>query len=303
MADFILHNYVNSPFSEKVRLAFGIKQLAWQSVEIPVIMPKPDLLPLTGGYRKTPVLQIGADIYCDTQLILREIERRAPEPALFPSSAGGLEDATGWWAERALFGVAVGVLFAKIGDQVPQAFRDDRSKFSGRDFDAARMKAADPMLRDSFRAQLAWLESTLSGLRPFLGGDRPTAIDCSLYHMIWFVRRGREEALAEFPSVLAWADRLAAIGHGARSELDAAAALAIAKAATPETATRTDAADPSARRPGQRVAVTPDDTGRDPVVGELVASSAHEIAIRRNDPDVGDIVVHFPRAGFAVSAA
>jgi glutathione S-transferase len=52
--------------------------LAWGSVEIPVIMPKPDLTALTGGYRKTPVLQIGADIYCDSQLIMRELEAAAP---------------------------------------------------------------------------------------------------------------------------------------------------------------------------------------------------------------------------------
>jgi glutathione S-transferase len=82
MSDMILHHYPTSPFSEKVRVAFGIKGLGWKSVIIPRILPKPDLMPLTGGYRKTPVLQIDADIYCDTQLILREIERRAPEPTL-----------------------------------------------------------------------------------------------------------------------------------------------------------------------------------------------------------------------------
>ena len=76
MADadsLILHHFNASPFSEKIRLVMGLKGLNWVSVVIPSIMPKPDLTPLTGGYRRTPVLQIGADIYCDTQLILREI--------------------------------------------------------------------------------------------------------------------------------------------------------------------------------------------------------------------------------------
>ena len=49
--------------------------------------------------------------------------------------------------------------------------------------------------------------------------------------------------------------------------------------------------------------VTPDDTGRDPVVGELVASGVHEIVIRRSDPAVGEVCVHFPRAGFVVTLA
>ena len=59
----ILHHYDTSPFSEKIRLALRLKNLAWTSVTIPNIMPKPDLLALTGGYRRTPVLQIGADIF------------------------------------------------------------------------------------------------------------------------------------------------------------------------------------------------------------------------------------------------
>src|ERR1700720_4727412 len=65
MTDIILHHYETSPYAEKVRLGLGLKGLAWASVEIPVIMPKPDLTALTGGYRKPPVLQIGADLYCD----------------------------------------------------------------------------------------------------------------------------------------------------------------------------------------------------------------------------------------------
>ena len=81
MADLILHHYAASPFAEKVRVAFGMKQAAWKSVDIPNVMPKPDLMPLTGGYRKTPVMQIGADIYCDTQLIMLELDKRAAHAA------------------------------------------------------------------------------------------------------------------------------------------------------------------------------------------------------------------------------
>ena len=79
MADarsIILHEYPTSPYAEKIRLALRLKNLAYSRVEIPVIMPRPDLMPLTGGYRRTPVLQIGADIFCDTAIILRELEAR-----------------------------------------------------------------------------------------------------------------------------------------------------------------------------------------------------------------------------------
>ena len=86
----ILHHFDRSPFSEKIRVVFGHKGLSWRSVRIPPIMPKPDLMPLTGGYRRTPVMQIGADVFCDTQIIIREIERRFPSPTLFPPGAAGV---------------------------------------------------------------------------------------------------------------------------------------------------------------------------------------------------------------------
>ena len=76
MPDLILHHYPQSPVAEKVRVVLGIKNVAWRSVQIPRLPPKPDLMPLTGGYRRTPVLQVGADVYCDSQCIIRELERR-----------------------------------------------------------------------------------------------------------------------------------------------------------------------------------------------------------------------------------
>ena len=72
----ILHHYPLSPFSEKVRVIFGLKSAVWQGCEQPAVMPKDELLVLTGGYRRIPVLQIGSDLYFDTTRIIDEIERR-----------------------------------------------------------------------------------------------------------------------------------------------------------------------------------------------------------------------------------
>ena len=74
----ILHHYDASPFSEKVRLVLGLKRLAWHSVLVPEVMPKPDYVPLTGGYRRVPALQIGAHVHCDTARILAELVARHP---------------------------------------------------------------------------------------------------------------------------------------------------------------------------------------------------------------------------------
>jgi hypothetical protein len=80
-------------------------------------------------------------------------------------------------------------------------------------------------------------------------------------------------------------------------------ALAVARAASSSAIAAADPEDPVGRRPGQQITVTADDTGRDPVVGEVVASGADEIVIKRSDPAVGEVCVHFPRAGFAVTPA
>ncbi len=305
MADIILHHYPVSPYAEKIRLGLGLKGLAWKSVIIPMIMPKPDLMPLTGGYRKTPVMQIGADIYCDTQLILRELERRFPQPSFYPDNSAGLADGFAFWAEKFMFSPAVGIAFA-LGDNAAfdDAFKQDRAKFSGRDFDVGRMKAAMPKLVDQLRAHLAHLDTMLSDGRKFLLGDRPGLADLSPYHCLWFVEQHagpQAPPLKDLPRIRDWMQRMAAIGHGKPGDLDSKAALEIARQATPQTQPQADAADPEGRKPGMKVNVVPDDSGRDPVAGELVASSAQEIVIRRHDPLVGEVMVHFPRAGFIVS--
>jgi len=308
MNDIILHHYPSSPFAEKVRIALGLKQLAWRSVQIPVITPKPDLMPLTGGYRKTPVMQIGADIYCDTQCILRELERRFPEPSFYRGTDAGTANALAFWADRNLFSPAVTLAMASragSGMLTPE-FIADRSKFVGREIDPDRIKLAAPIMLDQLRAQMGWLESILGDGRAFLQGSQPTLFDCAAYHPCWFiaVNVGVEAApLGEFAALSAWMKRVAAIGHGAPSELDAKQALNIARDATPQVPRGADAHDPAGRQPGARVAVVPDDNGRDPVVGELLHSNRDEIVIGRVDPQVGEIAVHFPRAGFIVAPA
>jgi glutathione S-transferase len=117
MSDLILHHYPTSPFAEKIRLIFGFKQLAWRSVIIPMIMPKPDLTALTGGYRRTPVLQIGADIYCDTALICDVLEHIAPQPntTLYPEAVKGVARIVAQWADSALFTAAMAYNFQPDG--------------------------------------------------------------------------------------------------------------------------------------------------------------------------------------------
>ena len=90
------------------------------------------------------------------------------------------------------------------------------------------------------------------------------------------------------------------VGHGERSEMSTAEALDLAANATPRTAIMPDPGDPNGRKPGDQVDVAPDDYGKLKVRGEIVALSAQHIAIARHDPRAGDVIVHFPRAGFHI---
>lgn len=302
----ILHHFDESPFSEKIRLVFGVKSIAWSSVRISRIMPRPDLMPMTGGYRRTPVMQIGADIYCDTQCIVRELERRFPVPTLFPGGNEGLASASAMWTDKSFFQNTVNLVFGSLADKVPQSFIEDREKLRGAKFDVAAMTAAIPQMRDQYRAHVGWIETQLGNGSPWLGGNQISMIDINAYMNIWYVRSSlpvAAELLAEFPEVRAWETRMRAIGHGTRTEMSTADALEIGRASTPRTLEAGDPHDPNGRKVGDLVDVRPDDYGKIAVRGRIFALSAQGIAIRRHDDIAGNVVVHFPRAGFLVTSA
>ena len=298
--DILFHQYDSSPFSEKVRVCLGIKKLPWAAVDQPVIMPKPELVALTGGYRRIPVMQIGADIYCDSQLIVRELERRFPEPTLFPQGDHGLAHANAMWSDRTIFQAAVAIIFGGLGDKVPAAFVNDRVALSGRSFDPVAMQAAIPHMKAQMRAHVTLLSDQLADGRRFLTGDRAGLVDANGYYNLWFIRSAFPPAASLFesiPQVTEWLERVKAIGHGERSAVSREDALDIARTTEPMAGT---VAPRDSELEGKRVTVAADDYGRDAVNGVLVGSSEHHVSISRDDPQAGQVVVHFPRIGFSV---
>ena len=210
MTDIILHNYPQSPVAEKTRIAFGVKKLSWRSVEIPRLPPKPLLTKLTGGYRRTPVMQIGADVYCDTQCIIQELEQRFPSPTFFPTSDAGLIWCLSRWTDGALFDLVVKIVLGSEGDDLPQDFAEDRGRlYFGADW-ANELKAANealPHLVAQIRAPLYWLNDQLSDDRRFLLGADPAAIDAQFYHLVWFLRGRWQHGpsfLGGFPHLVRW---------------------------------------------------------------------------------------------------
>jgi len=297
--EIILHHYDTSPFSEKVRLMLGVKGLAWRSVIQPVIMPKPDLIPLTGGYRRIPVMQIGGDIYCDSQVILAELEARHPKPRVVT----GADWAVNLWADRLWFQSSVAVIFAEMGDAVPKEFIADREKLSGRPFDVNAMKAAAPFMRQQWRAYAAWVDEGLSG--DFLGGKNPSLADVAAWMNVWWMGAAAPKVAAGLmdglPRLQAWRDRLKAIGHGERTEMKPSEALQTAMNSEPVDAGACAPGDPSGLKKGDAVVVQADDYGRDPVEGVLVNLTNDRVTIARECGELDVVHVHFPRAGYVLA--
>ncbi len=305
MSSLILHHHDPSPFAEKIRLVFGIKKLKWLSVQVPMIMPKPDLTALTGGYRKAPVLQIGADIYCDTALIARELEARYPRPTLFPKKRSGLAYALGRWSDRAFFEPGAGLSMGE-NDAIPEAVLEDRSKFFNF-MDFSDMAVQMPHCYAQFQAQCQLLEDELGAVdTDYLLGDSASWVDILAYFSVWMARGNiprAGELLAPFPAIGAWSERMEAVGRGDRVEMASGEALAIAASAQPGPGLGVEANPFHDFVVGDQVVVTPDDYGFDPVEGNLVTLNHHRIAVARRDASLGDTVVHFPRVGYRVVAA
>ena len=300
----ILHHYPTSPFAEKIRLIFGFKNIAWQSVHIPMVMPKPDLMPLTGGYRKTPVLQIGADIYCDTALICDVLEHMAPAPSLYNAAPKGLVRSLAQWADTLLFPVAMAYNFQPKGAQhvmgtmpedVVKVFAADRQAMRG---GGARMPAADATAM--YKSHLRRISSMLED-HAFLLGDAPCLADFSVYHSVWFTIAKVpviDSILDATPLVRDWYKRMSAFGHGKEHTLTAADAIQAAKNAQPVPLTDDVFQDEHGFPLGTQVTVAADSFGTEPTQGKLVAATRTRLTLERSDPLTGTVHVHFPRMGF-----
>jgi glutathione S-transferase len=310
MTEPVLHHYPVSPFAEKIRAMLGFKGLAWKSVLIPMVLPKPDVVALTGGYRKTPILQLGADIYCDTALIARVLERLAPAPSLFPQGDTLAVQAAAHFADSVIFGIAVPIAFQPAG--MLKLFMPDAKPdfFSELVKDRTAMRQGGTLRRGpvheckaNLQGLLPRIETQLAG--PYLFGGEPCVADFSLYQALWGIWKVAElrAMLDPFPKTKRFLERMAAIGHGKSTEITSGKALEIAKSSTPEAIKGAVALETDGIALGAEAQAMPVDSGLDPVRGELLNASADEIVIRRSDPRAGTVHVHFPRFGYQLNKA
>lgn len=311
MAEPILHHYQGSLFSEKIRLIMGFKGMTWSSVEIPPIMPRPLLMPLTGGYRRTPVMQLGADIFCDTHVITDYLEQLHPQPPLLPQAQEWVGRSLTQKTDTHLFRVVVALCFQPkaaeamlkaLGEEMAQKFAEDRAQLSRGSSGVTTM--SPDVARAELETELVALEAQLAHTR-WVCGETPTLADFGVYHCLWLLRNNPVVAdlLEPYPRVNAWMQTMAGFGQGVRHEMSPEEALAIGRDAEPMVWSQTSSHLPEGIELGQEVAVTATDYGFNPVAGKLDYCTAHNCAVLREDAEAGTLRVHFPRSGFRIELA
>jgi glutathione S-transferase len=305
------HHYPTSPFAEKVRTILGYKGMAWRSVMQPQIMPKPDLVALTGGYRRIPVLQIGNDVVCDTALICDVLEHLQPDHTLYPAGLKGAARTVAQWADSTLFWTAMAYNFSPAGaahmfagrpPEALAAFAEDRKAMRA---GAARMNVQDAA--PAYKSYLRRINTMVDG-QDFVLGAQPSVADFSIYHPLWFTRNIAPLAgiLDATPAVLAWMDRIQAFGHGTMTKSDSTESIANSSISTSENLlfSYQDEVfqDEHGIALGSQVSITAESFGLESTVGELVAATRTRYSLRRVDARAGTVHVHFPRIGFLLKA-
>ena len=309
MQKLIHHHYDSSPYAAKVRMVLGLKKLDWHSVIVPESMPKPNLMPLTGGYRRTPVFQIGADVYCDTQLIAELLEDLYPEPSLFPDGNRGLQMALGNWANGGY--VVTSVAIRMGGDEpipeslgLPANLLEDRKKMWRTQFETDELGPKLSLLRSQLDSYTHYVNSQFEDGRQFLAGPRPSWIDFCLMWNPWFLYRfypsEYQRAYGKFPKIEKWLERIAELGEGNRTEMDPSEALSIARESEPLSVDGLLKGDPIGFHVGDAVKLSPSDYAEADIRGTLVGTTQTSITIARTDAVVGNVHVHFPKIGYTI---
>ena len=298
----ILYHYLASPYSEKLRLALGVAGIQWGSVIVPAQPPRPFLDVFLSGYRRIPVLQIGAHFYCDSALAfdaLAEVSDRL-KPAGHLSRSNELlrrhaEDRIFFAVIAAASPVSVLRLLAQdLGLFGLFRFLKDRSDMmKGSTVEKLSQRAAARLVKD-FVGQL----NGLLKQDRFLGGAHAGYLDLCCYHPLWMASVINRETLSALPPLVqAWMQRVAALGHGSpmpicQNEIHDKVIADRFQNFVGEVS--------GPFEQGSLVSVRPTDYARDSTEGHLVFMDEHQCVITRNLPSGNAVFLHFPIIGFEV---
>ena len=304
VAAMILHHYGVSPYSEKIRCLFGYTDMAWQSVVVPPLPPRPVLDPLVGGYRRIPVAQIGADLFCDSNLIAEEIADLASNPQLALAHCAAEIQAFVQHTEQTVFMAVVQSVVPKsaMAMLLPRYWPWQILKLMRDRAKVAKTSKAPRLTRSERTDALASFcdgIETRTNSNAFLFGETPTIADFAAYHVVWFADLTRPGQLLQGKShALAWQARMHAFGHGEMAKIKPALVFQTARESEPRQIANTQREH---REIGASVVVRPNDYAREGVTGQLVGADVDRWIIARHTDRFGTLHVHFPTRGYELS--
>ncbi len=303
----IFHHYPQSPIAEKIRITFGIMGMEWQSVQIPRIPPKPLLMPLTGGYRRTPVLQLGADIFCDSQTIAWQLGLQNSNAPAYQLSNKSLELILGSFGEAILFSLSVRVVLTTSMGKAPEEFIKDRgSLYFEPGWTVEEMKNSLPSILLQLQAAFDLINHHLLENGPFINGDIPSYSDAVVQHCVWFLCgrwEGGIDFIKPFDAVCKQREAIASLGHGISHDISAEQALETATKNIPNAPMGINCKFTGGLRRGQQVKIRPNGRTSDPdVIGALRYLDETVIIIDYEHEETGQVAIHFPVLGYQISA-
>lgn len=298
MAEFILHHYPFSPYSEKVRRMLAYAELDWKSVIHKEMPPRPLLAPLAGNYGRIPVAQIGADVFCDSNLIAEEIAVLAKKPELsYQASSQEIKDFIEHVEGKIFFAGVLAGGSSQMRKKIMKTmslwdlgrFFIDRTimGFSATTDNMIKPTEARKILNEHLEALEARLKDD------FIFGASPTLADFACYHSLWFPRDlGEHSFMNKYKKVCAWMDRVKALGHSEVKEIDGEEALKIAR----ESSVRVYPESPTQKV----IAIGPSDYRQKTTKGKLVYEDDIRWVISREHPRGGKTQLHFPKLAYTV---
>ncbi|KAL6305895.1 hypothetical protein BKA93DRAFT_777208 [Sparassis latifolia] len=327
----VLYHYEASPFSTKIKNILALKGIPHSRVDVALAPPRPELSTLLGlPYRRIPVLAIGSDVYCDTSLIASVLERRFPPfegyHTLFPKRKGGQRADTGlvkalsmYYVDRVLFQLAADSL---PYTRFPKPLLEDRNVFFSptKPFDLTQMTARQPEVKSAISSHLTLIEEQLADGREWLlDTEAPGLADISVHFVVAWLQHRQFRALHDvldaqkYPKSLAWLSTVTAYidgrqktGASAFEDITGEQAAKLIGSSPCEDVSAVRFDDVEAARLdvklGEDVSVEPQDSGKVPSVGKLIALNREEAVIETRG-STGDVIrCHFPRLNFSIKA-
>ncbi len=301
----ILHHYDFSNFSEKVRLVFALKEIDWVSVIIPSYLPKPDYLPLTGGYRRAPALQIGSDVYCDTRLIVRCLDELYPNPPLYPSGLAPsdhakykiIED----WAETNFMRPIALFITGINAHRFSEKFHQDRANLHRKPIPSVeQVNLSAFKYKKQVEIYLDWLNCLLTNEHNFILGANISLTDIVLYEGPWFLKKisGNCDFLKNRIELKHWFRRMSELSLLPRNSLEGEHALNLALNNEPKRfCAEIDVKYRLAEGAKVKVSALGENVHS---IGNLVHLNSEKISISVESERTGLVHVHFPREGYSV---